>query len=481
MLFRTLVIACACLTVVATAEAQKKPSKTSNVPGRVFEITPPNKPKTTTNTVPAAVMFERINLGPNINSQYSELFPVLTPDETVMFFTRQGDSQNVGYAKNPNDEDIWYSVKLPDGSWAPAAHLPGVLNTELPNGVRAINSTATHLYLQNIYNADGTGAKGFSMSTKQEDGAWSFPQALEIEDYYNDTTISMMTISNDEQHMILSLKRKDGLGKHDLYISNHLDGMRWSQPQLITELSNAGDDISPFITFDDHTIYFSTDGRGGLGGYDLFISHRLDSTWLHWAEPKNMGEPVNTPSFDAYLTIGARGDTAYFSSAHETSTRGYGRSDIWKLGIKEEFRPGFSLPKGNWWDPKLTADDFKGQYLRLDNVLFDVGRATIKKESLESLKRLAETLNRLPQLGIEVQGHTDADGKRELNIKLSQQRAQSVVDYLKSMGVRQDQLTARGYGPDRPIAPNETIPGKALNRRVMIEVIRPTENVTEVH
>src|ERR1051325_596860 len=346
MLFKILVLffaAVFALSIAQTADAQKKP----NIPGKVLEILPPGaKPK----GQPEKVTFERINLGPNINSPCSELFPVLTPDESVMYFTRSGDSQNVGYAKNKNDEDIWYSLKQPDGSWSPAQHLPGMLNNDYPNGVRAINSSATHLYLQNIYQDDGGMLKGFSMSTKQADGSWSFPQALEIEDYYNDTSISMMTISNDEQHLILSVKRKDGVGKHDLYLSNHLDGMKWSPPQLIAQLSCPGDDISPFITFDDHTIYFSTDGRGGLGGYDLFISHRLDSTWLNWTEPKNMGEPVNTPSFDAYLTIGARGDTAYFSSAHETSTRGFGRSDLWKLGMREEYRPGFGLPKGNWWD-----------------------------------------------------------------------------------------------------------------------------------
>jgi outer membrane protein OmpA-like peptidoglycan-associated protein len=475
MLFRTLVIFFAgmfAMSLAQTCDAQQKPTHT--VPGKVLEILPPGaKPK----AEPSKVTFERINLGPNVNSPCSELFPVLSPDETVMYFTRQGDSQNVGFAKNPNDEDIWYSLKQPDGSWSQAQHLPGMLNNDFPNGVRAINSMGTHLYLQNIYQDDGTMLKGFSMSTKQDDGSWSFPKALEIEDYYNDTTISMMSVSTDEQHLILALKRKDGIGKHDLYLSNHLDGMKWSRPVLITELSSAGDDISPFITFDDHTLYFSTDGRGGLGGYDLFISRRLDSTWLHWTDPKNMGEPVNTPSFDAYLTIGARGDTAYFSSHHETSSRGFGRSDIWKLGMREEFRPGFALPKGNWWDPKLTAEDFKGQSLRLDNVLFDVGRATIKRESLPNLKRLAETLVRLPELGVEVQGHTDSDGKRENNMRLSQQRAQSVVDLLISYGAHADQLTAHGYGPDQPIAPNDTPQGKALNRRVMIEVTRTGSNV----
>src|SRR5207248_2767746 len=150
----------------------------------------------------------------NVNSQYSELSPVLSSDETIMFFTRKGDPTNVGFAKNPLDEDIWYSLRQSDGSWGPAQHMGPPLNTANYDGVRAINNTATHLYLQNIYNPDGTGSKGFSISTKQPDKSWSFPDPLDIENYYNDTSVAMMSVSNDEKVMILALQRKDSKGQH---------------------------------------------------------------------------------------------------------------------------------------------------------------------------------------------------------------------------------------------------------------------------
>ena len=418
----------------------------------------------------SSITFERINLGPNINSKYSELCPVLTPDETVMFFSRKGDPSNAGFAKNPNDEDIWYSTRNSDGSWSPAARLPGALNTANYDGVRAINSTATHLYLQNIYHPDGTGSKGFSISEKQSDGSWAFPEPLDIEDYYNDTTTAMMTISSDELTMILAVQRKDSKGQHDLYLSHNLGGLKWSKPEPIAELNTAMDEISPFLAYDDHTLYFSTNGRGGFGGYDIFITRRLDSTWMHWSPPRNLGEPVNTASFDAYFTLGARADTAYFSSSHETSTRGYGKSDIWKLGMKPQMMPGFNLPKGDLFDPTLTPKDLEGSVFRLDNVLFDVGRSSIKSESKESLKKVAEVMKRLPTLKIEVQGHTDADGDPARNVQLSQQRAEAVCKFLADQGVEPERLSAKGYGSSRPIAPNDTQAGKAINRRVMIEV-----------
>jgi outer membrane protein OmpA-like peptidoglycan-associated protein len=450
-------------TVPSASYAQHKDP--GHVVGSVVELKAPHTDTAET------ITFERINMGPNINSQYSELFPILTPDETVMFFSRKGDPTNVGFGKNPNDEDIWYSTRNSDGSWNKAERLPGPLNTTNYDGVRAINSTATHLYLQNIYRPDGTGAKGFSLSVKQPDGTWAFPDPLDIEDYYNDTSNAMMTISGDEQMMILALKRKDSKGGHDLYLSHNLGGLKWSKPEPIEELNTPMDEISPFISYDDHTLYFSTNGRGGIGGYDIFITRRLDSTWMHWSEPRNLGAPVNTPSFDAYFTLGARGDTAYFSSWDETSTRGFGKSDIWKLGLKPEMRPGYHLPKGDMFDPSLTAKDLEGALFRLDGVFFDVGKSTVNAPSREILKKVAEVMKRLPTLKIIVQGHTDADGDPDKNMLLSQARADAVCHYLVEQGISMDRLGGKGYGMTRPIAPNDTRPGKALNRRVMIEVM----------
>jgi hypothetical protein len=98
---------------------------------------------------------QRTNLGPNINAEYSELNPVITPDNQMLFFTRKGDPRNVGTATRPDDEDIWYSMRGTDGTWGEAVHLEGPLNTSGYDGVRAINKSVTRLYLQNQYFPDG--------------------------------------------------------------------------------------------------------------------------------------------------------------------------------------------------------------------------------------------------------------------------------------------------------------------------------------
>lgn len=410
----------------------------------------------------------KINMGPNINTMYSDLFPVITPDETVLFFTRKGTPENTGASTNSNDEDIWYSVKDENGHWSLAKQLEGPLNTTTYDGVRAINSTATRLYLQNIYRQDGTRGKGFSVSHRASDGSWLFPEPLEIEDYYNDTTIAMMAISQAEDVILFSLKRKDGLGKHDLYLSKHLGGNRWARPKLLEALSTAGDEISPFMAFDDRTLYYSTDGNGGLGLHDIFMTRRLDESWENWSTPVNLGEGVNTPSFDAYLMVSAHGDTAYFSSVHESSARGYGKSDIWKVALSKRNQPGSLYGARTVTDPPARASDYYGSLFRLDSVFFDTDKSKLRPESKEALDRLLDLLQKFPGLSIEVQGHTDSDAEEDYNMELSVSRAFSVRQYLLTNGIEEERVAAKGYGELFPIAPNTTPEGKQLNRRVMV-------------
>lgn len=423
---------------------------------------------------------QRRNLGPTVNTKYSELFPVLTPDGLVLYFTRKGTPDNAGYAVKPDDEDIWYSLKQADGSWSEAKRLEGPLNTATYDGVRAVNYRGDHLYLQNIYRKDGSRGKGFSVSIRTEDGLWQFPEALEIDGYHNDTNISMMTVSNDEKTIIFSLMHKDdGKGRHDLYVSHCLGGYHWSKPTLITELSTAGDEISPFIAYDDRTLYYSTDGLGGFGLHDVFVVHRLDSAWLHWSKPVNLGSPINTPSFDAYLMVTAQGDTAYFSSVHQTSTRGFGKSDIWKFGLADWQRPGFQLPccpsnpakaanPGFFIDPDDGGKSLAGTLFRLENVFFDVDKYSLREESQATLDKLVVLMNQYPGMEIEVQGHTDSDASPEHNLTLSHNRAGAVRQYLIDHGINENRIEATGYGETRPIASNATAEGKQLNRRVMV-------------
>ena len=107
----------------------------------------------------------------------------------------------------------------------------------------------------------------------------------------------------------------------------------------------------------------------------------------------------------------------------------------------------------------------------LNDVYFDIAKATLKPESYPALNELAELLKAKPTMKIEIAGHTDSDGEDATNMNLSQERANSVVKYLVSKGIAATRLTAKGYGETQPVADNSTEEGKKKNRRTEVRII----------
>jgi len=112
-----------------------------------------------------------------------------------------------------------------------------------------------------------------------------------------------------------------------------------------------------------------------------------------------------------------------------------------------------------------------GSKIALRNIFFDVGQATLRSESNTELDRLAKLLKDVPVLKVEISGHTDNTGSSSINDKLSQDRAEAVVVYLKGKGISAGRLTAKGYGASKPIATNNNKQGRQENRRTEFEII----------
>ncbi|MCB1800869.1 MAG: OmpA family protein [Gammaproteobacteria bacterium] len=115
----------------------------------------------------------------------------------------------------------------------------------------------------------------------------------------------------------------------------------------------------------------------------------------------------------------------------------------------------------------LGCDD--GARIVLRGVNFKTDSAELTSESLSILDGVSQTLSAHPEIKVMVAGHTDSDGEDAYNKDLSQRRAQSVVDYLAENGVDRNNMIAKGYGEERPIASNDTAEGKAENRRVELD------------
>lgn len=117
-----------------------------------------------------------------------------------------------------------------------------------------------------------------------------------------------------------------------------------------------------------------------------------------------------------------------------------------------------------------TSETARGLIVNMSDVLFDTGKYTLKPDTKVSLAKVSGILQSYPGLKLQVEGYTDSVGGADYNQKLSENRADSVRDFLVSQGVSMDNIAATGYGESNPVADNATASGRAQNRRVQLVV-----------
>lgn len=253
-------------------------------------------------------------LDTHVNSDYSELNPLLSPDGKTLYFSRRNHPENVGGANDK--EDIWYSELDADGKWSLAKNMGGTFNNEKPNFVNTVSATPDGqvvLLLGNKYLDKGKMVAGVSISTN-EGGKWSAPKALEIENDYNFSEKANYFMTNSRKALIMSIERDNSRGGRDLYVSFEKDDGKWTEPLNLGRVINtAGEESAPFVASDDKTLYFSSNGFSGFGGSDVYMSKRLDDTWTNWSSPENMGPDINTKLDDLFFNIPSSSQYAYYS------------------------------------------------------------------------------------------------------------------------------------------------------------------------
>ena len=131
------------------------------------------------------------------------------------------------------------------------------------------------------------------------------------------------------------------------------------------------------------------------------------------------------------------------------------------------FTPG---PASNRGCPEVSADAKKRLRFATRGIYFETDKAIIKQQSYPMLNEIVDILNQYPDYDVRLSGHTDNVGGDEYNQQLSQSRVDAVMSYLENRGIPSHRLEAIGYGETRPIATNNTAIGRALNRRVEVEL-----------
>lgn len=272
------------------------------------------------------------NLGSMVNSRADDMLPIISPDGKILYFGRKLHPDNIGDEKR---DDIWFSIADENMQWTEAQHALPPLNNEHHNYVIWVSADGKKLALANDYKNPGKNNQTVSMS-QFKDGLWQFPKALPINDMYSTNEFSCYTLNTEGTILLLAIQRPESLGDMDIYVSMKQKNGAWTKPKNIGSMINtAATEGSVFLAADNRTIYFASNGHSGYGGFDMFMSKRLDDTWLNWSEPLNLGKKINSKNDDFYYTIPASGDYAYFSSRENSM----GGADLFRIKLPKEIQP----------------------------------------------------------------------------------------------------------------------------------------------
>jgi OmpA-OmpF porin, OOP family len=293
------------------------------------------------------------NLGLKINSNLPELRPTISADGQLLFFICENHPANNKFGSTGDSQDIWVSQKDSSGQWGEAMHLEYPINTTYYNAVFWISPDNNRILLRGSFTDGGYAGKGVSMSYLRKDGSWSTPNMLQISNYekYDRGHQSGACMSHDGKTLLFYFSEIPNSYDNDIYVSFLQEGGYWSEPKSIGKKINLPkyNEMTPFLAADGQTLYFSSNRPGGLGDNDIWMTKRLDKTWEKWADPVNLGAPINSKEFDGFFTTDAGGEYAYLA----TGNNGYGESDIVRVKLIEKDRPApVILVTGNVYNAK---------------------------------------------------------------------------------------------------------------------------------
>ena len=278
------------------------------------------------------------NLGKNVNSIYSELRPTISPDGKILYFVVQGSPLNNNYKSDKSIQDVWVSIQDSSGAWAKAERCPSPINSKSDNAVFWTSLDGKSILIRGAFENGKYLGRGFSLCNKNG-VTWSDPQRLKIKGYNNMSVDEFdgAYLSTDGKKLLLYMSEEKNSLLNDIYVSFFEKDNEWSTPhKIMDDVSTVDyDEISPFLSSDDITMYFSSNRPGGFGSYDIWMTKRTDETWENWSKPVNLGSSINTSKWDAYFSTDAKGEYGYISS----NTKSIGGTDIERIKLTDAQKP----------------------------------------------------------------------------------------------------------------------------------------------
>lgn len=480
---------------------------------------------------PLPVVLRNIDSG--VNTLAEEYINAITADESTLIFTRKtrtgkyeppkedlfiaqkvstdwkvtplhfGESKNVNTGAlciSPDGSTVWYTLcgatdglgscdlyvsQRHNNEWSSPTNLGTVLNTAAWETQPSISADGTTLYFVSN-RAGGIGNADIWVSKKDKSDSWGAP--VNPGGPVNTPQDEMSPfIHPDGNTLYFASKGHPGLGGSDLFLSRLNAAGKWQEPvNLGYPINTYADEISLLVNPAGDKAYISSTQKGGFGGFDIYY-FTLPTEFR--PSPVTYVRGIVTDA-ENDMPLAANFELINLATAQteikETSSSDNGSfllclkpSNDYGLNVSKPgylfYSQHFALTEikeaGNPFIINIKLQRIKsGSTTILNNIFFNTDSYALLDKSKSELERLVTFLKMNPNTKIKVSGHTDNQGDDNLNMILSENRAKAVVNYLISAGISPNHLSYIGFGETNPIDTNQTVEGRAKNRRTEFKI-----------
>lgn len=286
-----------------------------------------------------------------INSNLKELSPNISPDGTRINFIRRNYPHETIDGKDA-DNTFWFS-DVTNENYSPPQMYGPPFNQFVNNTGAAISPDGQTIIARGTM-SNGSLTTGFSLSHQTATG-WGPLEKIDIPkfDEYAQGTSCFAFLAADGQTLLLDMSPEPDQRYNNIYVCFKKKN-KWTEPLHLGTIINPPNSstYTPFLAADGKTLYFSTNGHPGYGSSDIFMSRRLDNSWTNWSTPLNLGPKINDETWNAYFSIPASGEYAYFIADKNNTTK----TDIYRIKMDQDIRPEpVLLVKGKVLNSKTLA------------------------------------------------------------------------------------------------------------------------------
>lgn len=445
-------------------------------------------------------------VGNTINTKAYEGFPSVSADGKMMYFIRDSFSKRKDKALCYS---IWASKKQEDGTWGIAEKLPAPINGDCEKSPRIMADNRTLIF--SSIRKDGVGGYDLYQSFQEDDGSWATPINLEYINTEEDDQFASVSAAGDLMYYytsgdIYTVTIPDKYRKYKLVtVDGKVVDAITKQPiaTKITSKSNNNKEKATNTVVDANGL-FSMIYRVG-SKYE--VSTTLLNDYFPYKGSMDMTSAKETDNIEKNIELIPK-KIPYQFQLLDKETKAILKDPKVKvmdvetkqlLEVKVEkdmatviveigksykfaanalgytfFSRGFKPDTADVFKDRLKKVPLailkKDAVVQLQDITFETGKADLKPESNEELDRLVSLLEGNQTIKVEISAHTDDVGNDDSNLKLSEKRAKTVVDYLTKKGIKGERMTAKGYGETQPLVANDTDENKAKNRRVQFKI-----------